>query len=293
MSIIRGFLPAMLTVMAALVGAPLTAVAEPQPVWSTSGFSSPESALYDADRDVLYVSNINGKGTDKDGNGFISRLSPGGEIIELEWVTGLNAPKGLVQNGSTLYVSDIDRLVAIDINMGRISGEWAAPEAKFLNDTAVDEQGRVYVSDMADDTIYVLDGDQFGVWLKDPGLAGPNGLRVDNGQLLIAAWGTMEPDFSTKVSGHLKAVDLETKVISSRTDGAPLGNLDGLEPDGNGGWLVTDWVAGGLLRINADGSVDQLLDLDKGSADLGYIESRKLVIVPMMLDGRVDAWQID
>ena len=54
-----------------------------------------ESVLYDQERDVLYVSNINGQPDGKDGNGFISKLNLDGKVTELEWVKGLNAPKGL------------------------------------------------------------------------------------------------------------------------------------------------------------------------------------------------------
>ena len=46
----------------------------------------------------------------KDKNEFISKVSPSnGSIIDLNWVTGLNAPKGIAisNDGSKLYVSDI------------------------------------------------------------------------------------------------------------------------------------------------------------------------------------------
>ena len=143
---------------------------------------------------------------------------------------GLDAPKGLILRGGTLFVSDIDRLVAIDTATGKIAGTWQGTGAKFLNDTAVDAQGRIYVSDMLDDTIWVLDGDQFEPYLRDKALTAPNGLAVDGDRLLVAAWGTMEPDWSTKVPGHLLAIDLASKTISSASDGAPIGNLDGLSP---------------------------------------------------------------
>jgi sugar lactone lactonase YvrE len=269
------------------------AAAEPTLAWKAEGFNNPESALYDAQRDVLYVSNVNGSPTEKNGAGHIAHLSRAGELIEAEWVTGLNAPKGLVMHGNTLYVSDIDRLVAIDIDSGEIVGTWDGEGAKFLNDLAVDGDGRVFVSDMVTNSIYVLNGDDFTVWVQDEALENPNGLRVEDGRLLVAAWGTMKEDFSTEVPGHLKAVDLETREISSVSDGAPIGNLDGLEPDGQGGWLTSDWVSGGVFRINPDGSFEKLLDLDSGSADIEYVESDSLVVVPMMKDGVVNAYRLD
>ena len=267
---------------------------EPTQVWSLDGFNTPESVVHDAERGELYVSNVAGAPGEKDGVGFLSRVSPDGEMLEAQWVTGLDAPKGLALDGGTLYVSDIDRLVAIDIETGEVTDSWQGEGAQFLNDPAVDDQGRVFVSDMAGSAIYVLDGGSFSVWLQDEALQHPNGLKVDDGRLIVAAWGQgLQEDFSTSVAGHLIAVDLETKEISALGSGEPVGNLDGLEPDGAGNWLATDWMNGALFRISPDGSAEQLLDLDQGSADLEYLEGDSLAVIPMMMGGRVVAYRVE
>jgi hypothetical protein len=100
----------------------------------------PESALFDTQRKVVYASNVAGDANAKDGVGFISKISPDGKLIELEWVKGLNAPKGMVMKGDKLYVSDVDQLVEIDIDKGEVSNRWNAEGSKFLNDTVVDAQ---------------------------------------------------------------------------------------------------------------------------------------------------------
>lgn len=259
-------------------------------LWTAEGFKNPESALYDPARKIIYVSNVNGAPSDKNGAGHISKLSTDGKMLEAEWVKGLDAPKGLVMSGDKLFVADIDRLIAIDVNNGKIIGTWPAKGAKFLNDTAVGNDGRVYVSDMLTDAIYVLDGDTLSLWLRDEALQHPNGLRIEDGKLLIAPWGKdLQKDFSTKVAGHLISVDLASKKISTVGSGKPVGNLDGLEPDGQGNWLVTDWVAGALYRIKADGSFEMLLDLNQGSADLEVMNNGALAIIPMMKDNKVIA----
>ena len=56
--------------------------------WSLSGFKEPESALYDPTRNVIYVSNVAGEATAKDGVGFVSKMTPDGKMVELEWVKG-------------------------------------------------------------------------------------------------------------------------------------------------------------------------------------------------------------
>src|SRR5205823_1591551 len=76
-----------------------------KPQFQVTGLSAPESVLHDAQADVYLVSNINGSPFAKDDNGFISRLSPSGEVMELKWIDGsrrdveLNAPKGLALLG--------------------------------------------------------------------------------------------------------------------------------------------------------------------------------------------------
>ena len=98
-------------------GAAFAGAAAPQPavLWETTGLKTPESALPVPAEGFAYVSNVAGKPTDKDGNGFISKVSlADGKIIALEWAKGMDAPKGLALAGGKLYASDIDKLVEID-----------------------------------------------------------------------------------------------------------------------------------------------------------------------------------
>ena len=143
-----------------------------------AALEAPESVLLDGRRDILYVANIAGDPVGKDGNGYLSILGPDGSVSIERWVTGLDAPKGLVLDGDTLYVTDIDRLVAIDVAEGTVAGTWPAEGAMFLNDTAVDDAGRVFVSDMLTDRIYLLEDGTLSVWLEDAALEHPNGLAI-------------------------------------------------------------------------------------------------------------------
>ncbi|MEP2031556.1 MAG: hypothetical protein ABJI96_22905 [Paracoccaceae bacterium] len=263
-------------------------------VWTLEGLEAPESVYFDEARDALYVSNINGEPLAKDGNGYISRVSPNGQMLEAKWVTGLDAPKGLVSDGVTLYVSDIDRLVTIDIEAGEISGAWPAEGAIFLNDTALDAAGQVYVSDMLAEKIYVLSNGDLSVLAEGDALQHPNGLTMHDSKLLVAPWGLdLQEDFTTKTGGHLITVNVETGSVAPLGSGDPVGNLDGLEPDGNGNWIVSDWIDGAVYRIAGDGTKKKLLDLDMGSADLEYIPDQSLLIVPMMLNNTLVAYRLE
>jgi hypothetical protein len=271
------------------------AQAEVKEKWSLSGFSHPESVDLDVAHQVFYVTNINGAPLDKDRNGFISKVSRDGKLILLKWIDGLHAPKGMVMQGYTLWVTDIDRLVEIDTRIGKITHVYPAEGAVFLNDPAVDKRGNVYVSDIAKATIWRLKDGKMKIWYDKPDLMHSNGLRVIHGnKLLVAGWGReMQDDGSTKVLGNLFTIDLKTRKIRNLGKGQPVGNLDGLERDAHGEFLATDFLTGGLLRIHKDGTFEQLVDLKQGSADLDTIDKGRTAVVPLMMEDMVTAYEVD
>ena len=254
----------------------------------------------------MFVSNVNGKPTEKDQNGFISKVSSSnGSIIELNWVTGLNAPKGIAisNNKSTLYVSDITDLVEINIDNGKIMKRFNAPGSAFLNVVVSDKQGNIYVSDTVTNTIYKLDTNakdgnntsSLQAWLQSPQLNGPNGLHVDNdkNRLIVASLGDM-----SKPGGGIKVIDLKNKTITTlgkEGTTSPFGGLDGIESDtAEAHYYVTDNPAGKVYIVNADGTgYGILIDLHtKGAADLGFIPSQSTIIIPLMQDNKLVAYKL-
>lgn len=258
--------------------------------WQLEGFKGPESVVYDPMADVLFVSNVNGEPDEKNAAGFISTVSVDGELQELEWLTGLNAPKGLAVHGDKLYVADIDTLVEIDIPTATVTNRFVVDDAKFLNDVAAADNGHIFVSDMAMNRIHVYADGEFVIWIEDPALENPNGVYVQDNRLVVGAWGVMTDGFATETPGHLKAVSIPDGEITSIGSGEPIGNLDGVEADLDGDFYVTDWMAGKLFHIDRDGHVEVLLELNQGMADLGYIQERDLLLIPMMLDDKLLAY---
>src|SRR5690606_41140688 len=63
-------------------------------------------------------SDLDGEGATKDGKGGIAILNRDGIIKNQEWVTGMNASKGMAIHDGLLYVADITAVVAIDLNTG-------------------------------------------------------------------------------------------------------------------------------------------------------------------------------
>ena len=275
-------------------------------IWETpADLKNPESVVYAPNQNILFVSNVNGKPDQKDQNGFISRVSASnGSIIELNWITGLNAPKGMVvsDNGTKLYVSDITDLAEIDVDSGKIIKRFNAPGSAFLNDVALDNRGNIYVSDTITNTIYKLDTNtknsnniSLDIWLQSPQLNGPNGLHVDNtkNRLIVASLGEM-----SKPGAGIEVVNLNNKSISKFGEEgktAPFGGLDGIESDATEThYYVTDNPAGKLLIVNADGSrYATLIDLQtKGTADLGIIPGQNIIIIPLMQDNKLVAFKL-
>ncbi|MEE8321409.1 MAG: hypothetical protein V3R68_06160 [Gammaproteobacteria bacterium] len=261
-------------------------------LWEKAGFNNPESVVYDKAANVLYVSNVNGSAMDKDGNGYISRISLEGEMIDAEWITGLNAPKGLALYGKKLYVADIDTLVEIDIASASIKKRYPVLDAKFLNDVTAAKNGDIYVSDMMLNRIHRLKDNRFEIWLETPALESPNGLLAEGDHLVVGTWGVMTEGFSTNIPGHLKTVSIKDKTINSMGDGTPIGNLDGVEEDASGGYYVTDWMAGKLLHVDASGKSKILLTLNQGSADHEFIKEKNMVLIPMMKDNKLLAYKV-
>lgn len=259
--------------------------------WELAGFKQPESVVFEPGEGVLYVSNVAGSPMEKDGQGHVSKVSLDGRMIEEAWVDGLDAPKGLAVSGGKLYVADVDTLVEVNLADKAIA-RYPGAGAKFLNDVTADEAGRIYVADTFTNAIYRLEGGTFATWVTDPGLAAPNGLLAEADRLVVTPLGEVVEGTDARKAEHLRTVSLADGSVASLGDGTPIGNLDGLEPDGKGNYFVTDWVSGGLFQVAPSGAVTKLLDLNAGSADLEYVAGEGLIVIPMMNDGKVVAYKV-
>ncbi len=297
-----------------------------QPLWNLSGdFNAPESAYYDAASGAVFVSSINGQILEKDGNGYISRLTPEGKVVSAKWVMGLNAPKGMRSVRGTLWVSDIDEVVSIDIAAGRITSRVRVDGAQFLNDLATAPDGAVYVSDSALSRIYVVKDGKSSVFVEGAEMVEqPNGLLVDGTRLILGTIGPAQPPGAGRgpapgpgrgeaspgqarggeppaaqargrgpagPGGHLFAFDLKTKQRTQLTS-QPVGGIDGIEPDGRGGLIVTDVIGSRILHVAASGEVRVLGQFPAAGADFGYIGSTRTAIVPFLFGNNVSAYDL-
>ena len=285
---------------AAQAPAPPAPAAAPTALWSLTGhFASPESAFYDAATQSIFVSSINGAMTAKDGNGYISRISADGKTVNAMWATGLHGPKGIRGAGGTLWVSDIDEVVAIDIASGRVTSRVPIPGAQFLNDLATAPDGTVYVVDSLGSRIHVVRDGKPAVFVEGAEVVEQgNGLLVDGGRLIL---GTIGPAGrgggggrgrgGAGASGGLYAFDLQTR-SRTRLTSEPVGGIDGVEPDGKRGVIVTDVFGRRIVQVTASGETRVLAQLAGGGADFGYDVARGVAIVPYLNEHKVEAYDL-
>ncbi|MBS0260352.1 MAG: hypothetical protein JSS02_00235 [Planctomycetes bacterium] len=265
-----------------------TAVEPPAPVWKiTERIAAPSHALYDADTQTIFVSQISGEGDEKDGIGVISRISVAGKMQDSDWVNRLDAPKGLARTGKTLWVSDIDRVHEIDIATGEIPRCHEIPGARFLTGVAARRDGRVYVADMLTSTIHALHEGRPTVFQQGGFLESPAGLCVDQNRLVVAAWG-LTTDYTTKVPGKFYLLDGRTPQALSN----PLGNLYGVVSDGARGWIGSDFSSGRIFHLTEQREPRVLLELEAGVGGIEFIREQNLLIVPELTANRISAYDL-
>ena len=251
-------------------------------LWETdSVFKVPESVLFDKNSSTLYVSNIDGtEPWGKDGKGSIGKMGSDGKNITVEWVKGLNAPKGMGLYKGKLYVADLTELVVINVTSGSIEKRISVPGADRLNDVSIGKKGVVYVSDSRGRKVYAVESEKSTMLLDSFKLEGPNGVLKHKRDFYVLDAGTMY-----KMN--------KDKSLTKIADGME-GGTDGIENVKGNEFVVSCW-AGVIWYINADGTKELLLDsrnISKNSADIGLDAKNKIVFVPTFWRNSVVAYQV-
>lgn len=269
----------------------------PEPVFTiTEGISHPESVLFSEAHDAIFVSNVaSGNPVETKELGNISKYTRDGKVIAAPWIKGLKAPKGMAIIGNELYVSDVNRVVKIDIKNGKILQKIKVPGSKFLNDVVADNAGNVFVSDMATNTIHIWNKKGIRIWKRTPALRSPNGLYTDGSEhLLMASWGNpIAKDFSTTNPGALSALSLKNAKAEFQEEKSLKGNLDGITADTQGNLWISDWMNGDIYKVQKNGSAEKVFNLKQGAADLSFSKELNLLLIPQMNESKVMAFKVD
>lgn len=258
----------------------VSAQANLEQLWLTEGLSVPESVLVyrNGKSNFLLVSQIDGESNTKDGKGGIAKMSLDGDLDDANWVTGLNAPKGMAHYDGKLYVADVDELVVINIKAAEIEKKVIVPGAIFLNDVTVDSKGTIFVSDMKTGKIHRYANNVLSDYVTK--VENVNGLKAIGPNLVVGA-GT-----------HLYLIDNKKNRLEIASGFAQ--GIDGVESMNKGDFLVSCW-AGLLYYVHLGGKIDVLLDSQKegiNTADIGFDSETQMVYVPNFLKNSVTAYKV-
>ncbi len=270
-------------------------------VGETLGLDVPESARYDADLDVFFISNIKGVPSSKDNNGFIARVDatkPDSFTVVVRGGEGgvtLNAPKGIAIQGDTLWVADIDVLRGFNKRTGAsVATITFSPTPRFLNDVAVGPDGEIYVTDTSiqitasgtryfgQDKLFVVKGREARVLLEGQAkLAQPNGVAWDakGARLLMAPFGGQS--ITSITTSNLQPIPIA----------GGLGAYDGIEVLPDGRVLVSSWQDS-TVNVIVDGALKKVITGVEGPADIGVDTKRMVLALPRFSAARVEYYHI-
>jgi hypothetical protein len=246
-----------------------------------NNLSVPESVKHDPANGQIYISNIYGDPSARDHRGFISRVSMDGKFAEMNWVQGLDAPKGMGIYQGHLFVTDIDEIVEIDIGKSKIVNHYPVKSSVFLNDLDIDRQGNIYFTDSGTGILYRMKDGKIESLLKNTTLNKCNGLCCDNDYLFVGT-----ADGILKIQPQSDSIS----VVASDT-----GPVDGLKCVISNVLIYSDWQ-GKVFIMDKDGSKKCIIDTspDKiNAADIEYIPSMGMLCVPTFFNNRVVAYQIN
>ena len=246
-------------------------------LWETDTILKvPECVVLNAEKNILFVSNI-GSTTMADGFGSIGKLSTNGKIINVDWVSGLNAPKGMALVGNELFVAEPKAVAIIDVEAGKIITRIPVEGAKMLNDVGAALNGDVYVSDSRGGKIIKVSNRKVSTVVE--GLEGPNGVLFTQGKLHFLDRGRL-----FVMEGNDKKLIAEGMEAST----------DGVEQLDNGDFIVSCW-SGLIYYVKANGTTTILIDTrdqKMNTADIAWDGAKKVLYVPTFFKNKVVAYKL-
>lgn len=252
------------------------------------GFLGPWAAIHDEAEDVYLVSNTNGDPLVDDGNGFISRVSPQGNVQELRFIDGgkagvsLSAPKGMVIFGDLLAVADLHALRIFNRKTGKPVRSIEIEGATALTDVALMPDGTLVVTDAGQkldkgvpvptgtDALFRVDREGgYSVIVRSPKLARPHGVMTNADSI----------DISTGGAAALLRYGLDGRERGMRT--SPTGGLEGLVtlPGAVRAFASRDCRC--VYTVNSTYQFTPMMGGLDGPGDLGVDLRRRKLLIPL------------
>jgi len=248
---------------------------------------SPQCMIADGGQ-FYFIANANGDPGTRDNQGFISKLTHEGKVIDLRFIEGgknsvtLNSPKGMAIVGSILYVADLDVVRGFNKETGE--SLYSIPFTQFrsqsLTGLTADSQGRLFVSDAESNTIYLIDSapdHTIRIFVQHEELSHPHGLAIHprNGHVVGVGW----------EDGKIFEIDNTGTVQELFANSFFRGgfyNLDGIDFDKYGTMYVSDLTAGKVWRIQANHKKEVIAEFLVSPAGIGIDRPNHVILVPYL-----------
>ena len=181
------------------------------------------------------------------------------------------ATHGMEVMGNHLFAIGDNVIRAYDLGDASEVGSLSIPGVEFLNGMGNDGASLLVVSDFSSGRLYTVDASD-PTQMTSALLAGnfgetPNGVVVDveNNRAIVVCWYSDAP---------ILAVDLESGEVTTLVDGTGLGNLDGIDDDGNGAYYVSSWAPTRITRYTSEFTESETVVTGAGGlsnpADISY-----------------------
>ena len=258
--------------------------------WRLEGFQMPESVIYDAANERIIIGNMVAMGAEAGENGYLSLVSPDGEMVEEQWVTGLQDPRGMAIVDGQLFVADNMGFHIVSLDDGTLVETVTMQGAAFPNDVTADDDGNVYISDMFGQTIWRYADGEASIWFgPDDGMTFRNGLFAHDGQIIVGSMGAdMGENFTFGTPGGLYGVDGNATGVTPLDGATEIGAIDGVAAIGD--IIVFNDNPTGTIYGWRDGDTVELATVGAGAADISAHES--MVLVPQMQQGALIAMSL-
>lgn len=260
-----------------------------QRIIAVEGLAGPEAVHWDAEQEIWFISNFNGDAAG-DANGFVTRVASGGEILELEFMTGteefpLHGPRGMRIDGDRLWVADAQGLHAFDRRSGAHLEfiDFSGFEPGFLNDVEVGPNGDLFLTDTGNARLFRISEGDISIVASDDLTAPPNGVVWHSAReaIVLAPWGG-----GLELLGY-RPIEGDLVAIATLPDG---GNIDGLEL-WNGGILAASQADQAIWFLRDD-AAEILIRTPGRPADIGLDPAGSRIAVPYIALDRVDIWSL-
>ncbi|WP_162127898.1 NHL repeat-containing protein [Flavobacterium phycosphaerae] len=280
-----------------LLGSLVVATAiQAQSIKTIKGFQHVESVVKEGR--YLYAADIGKALTPdaKDGDGKVRKLDANGTVLDSAFVKEqLNAPKGLAVDKGVLFLTDIDRLVAIELKTGtKLYQIDFSTVTHFLNDIAVWDSNTLYVSATDTNKLFKVNliNKAFTEVIIDKPVQGINGLFCNKKSSLLYVNGLGS---NNKANGVLGFINLKDNTFTQLATAEGL--YDGLAVV-NEVLYASNWVAfekkGILLSIQlSNHRINRLPLFEPIAGPADFIINGNTMIVPAMLTGELHFISID